>query len=158
MLNRLSISVLLKSVIALMGVVIVVMLAMSARESYDRLASANRIAGVANVSGYMFEALNALRVDRFSTARDLVGERQFATMDPLVQNARDKEMPALHGLVAALATLNYPERDQAVADFAGRIKRIAELQEKTAAALKEPKSARPPGLADEYGKEGDGLI
>src|SRR5215469_8664560 len=128
MLNRLSISVLLKSVIAIMGAVIVVMLALSARESWERLAAANRIAGVANVSGYMFEALNALRVDRFSTERDLIGERVFATMDPLVQNARDKEMPALRGLVAALATINYPDRDQAITDFSGRIARIAELQ------------------------------
>ena len=86
------------------AIVIVAMLALSARESWERLATANRIAGVANVSGYMFEALNALRVDRFSTTRDLAGERQFPNMDPLVQNARDKEMPALQGLVTALAS------------------------------------------------------
>jgi methyl-accepting chemotaxis protein len=158
MLNRLSISVLLKSVIAVMGAVIVVMLALSARESWERLQTANRISGVANVSGYMFEALNALRVDRFSTERDLIGERQFQNGDPLIQNARDKEMPALRGLVAALATLNHPERDQAITEFEGRIKRIAELQQKTTAALAQPKSARPPELAAEYGKEGDGLI
>jgi len=158
MLNRLSISALLKSVIAIMGIVIVAMLAMSARESWERLTIANRIAGVANVSGYMFGALNALRVDRFSTTRDLAGERQFPNMDPLVQNARDKEMPALQGLVTALAALNYPDRDQAITDFSARIKRIAELQPKTAAALRQPKSARPAELSDEYGKEGDGLI
>ncbi|HUC49606.1 MAG TPA: methyl-accepting chemotaxis protein [Xanthobacteraceae bacterium] len=158
MLSRFSISVLLKSVIAVMGVVIVVMLALSARESWDRLTTANRIAGVANVSAYMFQALNGLRVDRFSTARDLIGERQFTSMDPLIQNARDKEMPALHGLVTALATLDYPDRDQAITDFSARIKRYADLQEKTATAIQQPKAARPPGLADEYGKEGDGLI
>jgi methyl-accepting chemotaxis protein len=158
MLSRFSISVLLKSVIAVMGAVIVVMLALSARESWERLNTANRIAGVANVSGYMFEALNALRVDRFSTARDMVGERQFPSLDPLIKASRDKEMPALHGLVAALATLDYPDRDKAIADFSGRIKRYAELQEKTAAAMQQPKSARPAGLVDEFGKEGDGLI
>jgi methyl-accepting chemotaxis protein len=158
MLSRFSISVLLKSVIALMGAVIVVMLALSARESCERLQTANRIAGVANVSAYMFVALNGLRVDRFSTARDLVGERQFTSMDPLIQGARDKEMPALRGLLAALATVNYPDRDQAIADFSGRIQRFADLQEKTAAAVLQPKSARPPELAEEYGKEGDGLM
>jgi methyl-accepting chemotaxis protein len=158
MLSRLSISTLLKSVIAVMGVAIVVMLALSARESWTRLNAANRISGVATVSTYMFTALNGLRVDRFSTARDLMGERQFASMDPLVQHARDQEMPALNGLVIALATLEYPERDQAIADFSERIKRLTELQQKTAAAFLQPKSARPAELAQVYGKEGDELM
>jgi methyl-accepting chemotaxis protein len=158
MLNRLSISVLLKSVIAVMGAVIVVMLALSARESWERLRTADRIAGVANVSAYMFQALNGLRVDRFSTARDLVNDRQFATLDPLIKSARDKEMPALNSLAAALAIVDFPDRDQAIADLSARTKRLADLQEKTTAAMAQPKSARPAELTEAYGKEGDGLM
>jgi methyl-accepting chemotaxis protein len=158
MFNRLSVSILLKSVIAILGAVVVVMLALSARESWTRLNTANRIAGVANVSAYMFTALNGLRVDRFSTARNLVNDRQFPTLDPLIKGARDKEMPALDGLVTALATVDFPDRDQAIADFSGRIKRFAELQDKSTAAMAQPKSARPPELAEAYGKEGDGMM
>jgi len=158
MLNRLSVSILLKSVIATLGAIVVVMLALGARDSWTRQNTANRIAGVANVSAYMFTALNSLRIDRFSTARDLVGDRQFTAMDPLVQGARDKEMPALNGLLAALAAVDYPDRDQAIADFSARIKRLSELQGKTGAAFQQPKSARPAELAEAYGKEGDGLI
>ncbi len=158
MFNRLSVSILLKSVIALMGATVVIMLALGARDSWTRLNTANRISGVANVSAYMFTALNGLRVDRFSTARDLINDRQFATLDPLIKGARDKEMPALNSVLGALAAMDYPDRDQAIADLSARVKRLSELQEKTTAAMAQPKSARPPELADAYGKEGDGMI
>src|ERR1700722_10293713 len=143
MLNRLSVSVLLKSVIAMLGATVVIMLALGARDSWTRLNTANRISGVANVSAYMFTALNSLRVDRFSTVRDLVGDRQFPGLDPLLKTPRETEMQALDGLLTALATVDFPDRDQAIADFSARIKRFAELQDKTAAAMQQPKSARP---------------
>src|SRR5580704_8261282 len=103
MFNRLSVSILLKSVIAVLGATVVIMLALSARESWTRVNTANRISGVANVSAYMFTALNSLRVDRFGTVRDLVGERQFPGLDPLLKGPRDTEMPALANIVTALA-------------------------------------------------------
>jgi methyl-accepting chemotaxis protein len=134
-----------------------IMLALSARESWTRLNTANRISGVANVSAYMFTALNSLRVDRFGTVRDLLADRQFPGLDPLLKGPRDTEMPALNSVVTALAAVDFPDRDQAVADFSARIKRFAELQDKTAAAMAQPKSARSPELAQDYGKEGEGL-
>ena len=158
MLNRLSVSVLLKSVIAMLGATVIIMLALGARDSWTRLNTANRISGVANVSAYMFTALNGLRVDRFSTARDLVNDRQFATLDPLIKAARDKEMPALNSLATALASVDFPDRDQAIADLSSRTKRLADLQDKTAAAMAQPKAERPAELSDAYGKEGDGLM
>jgi methyl-accepting chemotaxis protein len=156
MLSRVSISVLLKSVIALMGAVIVVMLALSARESWTRLQVANRISGVADISAYMFTGLNSVRVDRSATQRSQIAERM--TMDPMIKRSRDKEMPALNALVPALAALDFPERDQAVADLGTKIKRLVELQEKTAAAIAQPKSARPAGLGDEFFKEASALM
>jgi methyl-accepting chemotaxis protein len=156
MLSRISISTLLKSVIAVLGAAIVVMLALSARESWTRLNAANRISGVANASGYMFTALNSLRVDRSATGRDLLADR--TTTDPVLKSSRDTEMPALNSLPAALAAVDFPDRDQAVADFSARIKRLTDLQEKTAAAIAQPKSARPAGLGDEYFKDGTGMM
>ena len=156
MLNRLSISILLKSVIAIMGTVIVVMLALSANDSWSRLKAANRIVGVANISAYMFTGLNSLRVDRSATQRSQLAER--TTMDPMIQKSRDTEMPALNALLPALAALDFPERDQAVVDLGSRIKRLTELQAKTVAAIAQPKSARPAGLGDEFFKEATGLM
>jgi len=158
MFNRLSVNVLLKSIIAALGAVIVVLLALSARESWTRLDTANRISAVANASTYMFTAMNSLRVDRSSTVRDLLADRQLTTMGSLVKDTREAEIPALNALLPALAAVDFPERDQAIADFSGRTKRLLELQQQTAAAFLQPKSARPALLAQEYGKEADGLM
>ena len=154
MLNRLSISVLLKSVIALMGAVIVVMLALSARESWTRLQTANRISQVANISAYMFTALNSLRVDRASTARDLLADKPPAGIGKMIKDQRDTEMPALASTLQVLAASDFPERDQAIADLEPKIKKFAELQKQTDAAFSQPKAARPAGLGDEYNKQG----
>ena len=156
MLSRFSISVLLKSVIALMGAVIVVMLALSARESWQRLQTANRISQVANVSAYIFTAMNSLRVDRASTVRDLLGEQR--AMSSLVKDSRDKEMPALNAMLPVLAAADFPDRDQAVADLSDKIKGLAELQPKTDAAIAQPKSARPAELGDAYFKQANALM
>jgi methyl-accepting chemotaxis protein len=156
MLNRFSVSALLKSVIAVMGAAIVVMLALSARESWTRLKTANRISDVANISAYMFTAMNSLRVDRASTVRELMGDKQ--TMSTLLKDAREKEMPALNDLLPVLAATDFADRDQAVADLSGRIKRLTELQQETATALTQPKSARPVELGEEYNKLCLGLM
>jgi hypothetical protein len=139
MINRLSVSALLKAVIATFSAALVIMLALDARESAVSLSTANRISSVANVSTYMFRAMNGLRVDRASTQRDLLADRQQATIEPLLKDSRDSEMSALNGLLTALAAADFPDRDQALADFAGRTKRLAELQQRTAAALAQPK-------------------
>ena len=157
MLNRFSISVLLKSVIAVMGAVIVVMLALSARESWARLQTANRISAVANISAYMFTAMNSLRVDRASTFRDLVADKQFTAVSSLIKDSRDKEMPALNSMLPLLAAADFPDRDQAVADLGGQIKQLADLQPPSAAALLQPKATRPAGLGEAYSKLGTAL-
>jgi methyl-accepting chemotaxis protein len=157
MLNRLSISVLLKSVIAVMGAVIVVMLALSARESWSRLQTANRISQVANISAYMFTAMNSLRVDRASTMRDLMSDKQPAAINPMVKGARDAEMPALNAMLTALAAMDFPDRDQAVADLGDKVKRFTALQSQTTPAFLQPKSARPAGLGEDYNKQGTAL-
>ena len=156
MLSRISVSTLLKSVIAVLGAAIVVMLALSARDSWARLNAADRISGVANVSGYMFTAMNSLRVDRSATGRNLLNDR--TTIDPILNTSRDKEMPALNSLPAALAAVDFSDRDQAIAYFNTRIKRLTDLQERTAAAIAQPKSARPAGLGDEFFKEGTAMM
>src|SRR5271166_1425912 len=111
MLSRVSVSILLKSVIAALGAIVVVMLALNARESWTRLKAANQISDVANISSYMFVAMNSLRVDRSSTVRDLVADKQLTAMNKLLKESRDIEMPALNGLLAALASAEVPDRD-----------------------------------------------
>ncbi len=158
MLNRLSVSILLKCVIATFGAIVVVMLALSARESWSRLQTANRISQVANISAYMFTAMNSLRVDRSATLRGLLMDKQPAKMDPLVTAMRASDMPALNNLVAALAAADFPDHDAAATDFAAKIKRLAELQQQTEPVFLKPKAERPANLAPDYGKAADAVM
>lgn len=85
MLNRVSVNVILKSVIATLAAAVVVMLAMGAWSSWVRLGAVNRIAAAADASGYMFTALHNLRVDRASSFRDLRADKQLTAMSPLLR-------------------------------------------------------------------------
>src|SRR5580704_1617697 len=142
MLKRLSVNVLLKSVIATLGIAIVVMLSLSAWESWKRLGAENRIAAVANASAYMFTAMHNLRVDRSSTFRDLMADKQFTAPSQLVKESREGEMPALDAALGALAAVDIPERQSVIAELDQRIKKLTALQQESAAAFLQPKAAR----------------
>ena len=63
MLNRLTISALLKSVIALMAACVVAFLVMTAWESWGRLQTAARISVIADASAHAFKAMKLHRVE-----------------------------------------------------------------------------------------------
>ena len=149
MLNRVSVSALLKCVIAVLSAAVVIMLAISAWSSWGRLDAASRIAAIADASGYMFTALHNLRVDRTSSFRDLQADRVFTSMGQLLRESREGEMPALNGALVALANVDFPERATAIADLEQKIKKLVALHQESAAALAQPKAARRAGLAQE---------
>ena len=115
MLNRISVNVLLKSVIATLAAALVAMLAIDAWSSWTRLAAVNRIAAVADTSAYLFTALHNMRVDRATTYRELLSDRVSPTLPQLLKSARDGDMPALKAALVALQGAEFPERDAAVA-------------------------------------------
>src|SRR5438105_6668935 len=80
MLDRLAVNTLLKFVIATLATAVVIVLSLGAWDSWGRLAAVNRIAAVADASGYLFTALHNLRVDRASTFRDLSADKQFTSL------------------------------------------------------------------------------
>jgi methyl-accepting chemotaxis protein len=158
MLDRISVSALLKCVIAALGAAVVVMLALGALTSWSRLGAASRIAAVADVSGHMFTALHNLRVDRTSSFRDLETDRVFTAMSPLLRSSREGEMPALKAALVSLAAVDFPERATAVADLDQQVKKLEALHRESAAALMQPKAARRQGLAKEVYDTADNLI
>src|SRR3954468_3954958 len=111
MVNRVSVSALLKSVIAILAAAVVILVAIDAWNSWARLAAVNRIAAVADASAYLFTAQHNLRVDRASTYRELLSERQWPSLPPLLKSTRDGDMPALNAALAALRGTQFPERD-----------------------------------------------
>src|SRR5712691_1976088 len=102
MLNRISVNVILKSVIATLVAAVVIVLAQGAWNSWTRLKSANRIASVADVSIHLFTALHNLRSDRARSYRALVADEQISAQDPKLWLARNAAMPALKSALSAL--------------------------------------------------------
>ncbi len=158
MLNRISISVLLKLVIVTMAASAMITVSISAWDSWTRLAAVKRITAVAETSSYLFTALHNLRVDRASTYRDLNSDKPVMQMTPLLKHSRDGEMPALKSGLAALEATDFAGRDSAVSRLRQAITNLTALHEEANAASAQPKSARPQGLAQKYFKETDDLI
>jgi methyl-accepting chemotaxis protein len=158
MLDRLSVNAILRSVIAALGTVVVIMLAAGAWSSWSRYQVDSRIAGVAATSAHLFTALHNLRSDRARSYRMLLGDEQITTRDPRLFESRDGEMPALKGALATLAALDFPERQALWAELDQRIKKLTALHEESVAALRQPKAARRAGLAPEIRDEITALI
>jgi methyl-accepting chemotaxis protein len=158
MLKKMSVNALLTSVIAALGAAIVVMLSLSAWDSWERLGTANRIAAVAEVSGHLFTSLHNMRVDRASGFRDLMAEKPVSSPNALLAQTRRDMMPALYAAVKTLDAVDFPERAAAVSDLTQRVKRLEALHEESTAAFLQPKAARRAGLAQEYFKEIDSFI
>jgi methyl-accepting chemotaxis protein len=158
MLDRLSINALLRSVIATLSAVIVIMLAAGAWSSWSRLQVDSRIAGVAATSAHVFTALHNLRSDRARSYRMLLGDEVVTARDPRLWESRDGEMPALKGALAALETVDFPERQAVTAELDQRIKKLTALHQESVAAVAQPKSARRAALAPEIRDEITALI
>lgn len=151
MFDRLTVSTLLKSVIATMAACVVVMLAINAWESFGRLNTAARISTIAEASGHAFKAMHNLRTDRSSTFRTLSADAVMpADTEAYILQIRNAEMPAMKAALSLLAS----------ADFSGKAELLSELTRLTAAldgmqpesldAMKKPKASRRAGLAVEY--------
>jgi methyl-accepting chemotaxis protein len=158
MLNRISVNALLKSVIAILGAAVVIMLAISAWGSWTRLTAVNQIAAVADVSAHMFKALHNLRSDRSRSYRMLIADQTASSRDPRMWESRDAEMLALKSAVVTLDSVNFPERQAAVSDLAQRVKKLTALHEESANAVAQPKASRRAGLAQEISNEITALI
>ncbi len=153
MFSKLSIGTLLKSLIATLVAVVMVIFTLNAWDSWRKLAAVDRISAVAETSSYMFAALHNLRVDRTYTFRDLSADRQFTAMKSQLREVRDAEVPALKSALASLEKVDYPSRQEAIASLGQSMRRLLALQEESAAAILQPKAARRPALAQEFFNE-----
>jgi len=158
MMNRLSANALVKSVIATMATAIVIMLATSAWQSWRRLDDTAYISAVANATSYVFTAMHNLRVDRASTVRDILADKQLAGPSKQIQESRGGEMPALQSALAALETVDFPERSTLLPSLAQSVKALTALHQETLSAFTQPKSARRAGLGEEFERTVNALL
>jgi methyl-accepting chemotaxis protein len=148
--NRLSVNVLLKSVIGALAGALVLALAAGAWHSWNRLVAVDRIAATANASADMFTALHNLRLDRAMSGRAIRTDAVMSPLSPDIRKSRDAEMPALKAALATLKTMQLPEQNTLVPAFEAAIERLAAMQQETEAALRQPKAARRATLEKEY--------
>ncbi len=153
MLNKLSVGALLKSVIGILGAVVIVMLAQNAWEAFARYRTANRGAAVVDISRNLFTALHNLRVDRSTTFRDVNGDRTLTGLAKQTQDVRTAEMAALTPALAALEALDFPQKQAMLPGILQSAKKFAAMHAETAAAVTQPKAQRRAGLAQEFNEE-----
>jgi len=151
MLDRVSVTALLKSVIVVMAACVIFLLASSAWQSWKSLEATSRISIIADASANAFKAMHNLRTDRSSSIRTLNGEGTInADMDKYIRRIHDAEMPATRATVTILAPVEFPEKDVLLQELSRQTESLATLQKEFWEAANKPKASRRPALVKEY--------
>ena len=151
MLNRLTVSALLKTVILVTSFCVVVGFSLNAWDSWGRLQAASRIAVIADASANIFKAMHNLRTDRSTTNRLLNSDAPMdADIEKYLRNIRDTEMPAMGNALGLLGGLEFAQQQTLVPEFDRVFKTMTTLQKEFWEAMAKPKASRRPELAKEY--------
>jgi methyl-accepting chemotaxis protein len=151
MLNRLTVSALLKIVILVTSFCVVVGFSLNAWDSWGRLQAASRIAVIADASANMFKAMHNLRTDRSTTNRLLNSDVPMeADIEKYLRNIRDTEMPAMGNALGLLGGIEFAQQATLVPEFDRLLKTLTALQREFWDAMGKPKASRRPALAKEY--------
>jgi methyl-accepting chemotaxis protein len=151
MLDRFTVSSLIKSAIALLAICLTILLGINAWNSWERLATTGRIQLVADASSNLFKAMHNLRSGRATTNRNLTEE---APLKPDIQvylrTTREAELPAMRAAARAIEGLDFPDHQTVMPELNRLIKDFAALDEEAWDALSKPKSARRLFLGKEF--------
>ena len=108
MLNRLTVSALLKTVILATAFCVVIGFSLNAWDSWGRLQVTNRIAVIADASADLFKAMHNLRTDRSTTDRLLNSDAPIdSDIDKYLRGLRDAEMPAMANALQLLPGIEF---------------------------------------------------
>jgi hypothetical protein len=151
MLNRLTVSALLKTVILTTSFCVVVGFSLNAWQSWGRLQVASRISVVADASANLFKAMHNLRTDRSTTNRLLNSDAPMeADIEKYLRNIRDTEMPAMSNALTMLGSMEFAQQKTLVPEFERLLKAVGAMQKEFWEAMGKPKAQRRPTLANEY--------
>jgi methyl-accepting chemotaxis protein len=159
MLNRLTISALLKSVIAVMAACVVAFLITAAWDSRGRLQSAGRISIIAEASENTFRAMHNLRTDRANTTQTLNGESVVdSTAEKLLHDYRDTENLAMRSVADLGATVDFADQKTLLPTLTRLMETLKALQGESWDAMGKPKASRRPALGKEYAETATALL
>ena len=151
MLNRLTVSALLKIVILTTAFCVLIGFSLNAWESWGRLQVASRISVIADASANLFKAMHNLRTDRSTTVRLLNSDAPMdAEIEKYLRNIRDTEMPAMANALATLGTLEFANQKTLVPELDRQFKTVGTLQKEFWEAMSKPKAQRRADLPKEY--------
>lgn len=151
MLNRLTVSALLKAVILSTAFCVVLGFSLNAWDSWGRLQVTNRIGAVADASANLFKAMHNLRTDQSTTVRLLNNEGSMdSDIDKYLRSLRDSEMPAMASALALLPSLEFSQQATLVPEFDRLFKTLTAQQKEFWDEVAKPKASRRPALVKEY--------
>ena len=151
MLNRLTVSTLLQSVIVLMAIGVVAAISVSAWNSWGRVRSAGRISLIADASSGLFKAMHNMRTDRASTNRVLAGEPVIdAENEKYLQTIYDSEMPAMRSAAEVLASVDFNNKATLLPALNQLIEKLTAAHTEAWDMMRKPKAARRPDVAKDY--------
>src|ERR1700736_1825859 len=159
MLNRLTVSALLKIVILTTAFCGVVGFSLNAWDSWGRLQVTSRISVISDASANLFKAMHNLRTDRSTTSRLLNSDAPMdSDIEKYLRSIRDAEMPAMSSALAVLGEFEFAQQKTLVPELDRLLKTLTSEQKEFWDAMGTPKASRPPTLAKEYMATVNGLL
>ncbi len=159
MLNRLTVSALLKTVILVTSFCVVIGFSLNAWDSWGRLQQAGRISVITDASANMFKAMHNLRTDRSTTNRLLNGGAPLdADIEKYLRALRDAEMPGMSNALALFGKIEFPQQQTLVPEFDRLFKTLTAAQKEFWELMAQPTSPRRAALAKEYMETTQGLL
>ena len=150
MLNRLTVSALLKAVILTTACCIVAGFSLSAWDSWERLQLTGRISVIAEASANLFKAMHNLRTDQSTTVRLLNSDQPSdAAIEKYLRGLRETQMRAIGNALSQLATIEFSQQNTLVPELDRLFKTLTAQHEEFWDEVGKPKAARRPALVKE---------
>jgi methyl-accepting chemotaxis protein len=151
MLNRLTVSALLKAVILTTALIIIAGVSLSAWESWQRLQTATRILVVADASANLFKAMHNLRTDRSTTSRQMNSDQAIdPDIEKYLRNLRDSEVPALAKGLDLLTKIEFAEQKTLVPELDRLYRKLIEQHKESWSEISKQKASRRLPLVKEF--------
>jgi methyl-accepting chemotaxis protein len=159
MLNRLTVSALLKIVILATSFCVVIGVSLNAWDSWGRLQVANRISVITDTSAFLFKAMHNLRTDRSTTDRLLKSDAPMdADIEKYLRGLRDAEMPSMANALQLLPSTQFAGQQTLVPEFDRLFKLLTAEQQEFWNEVAKPKAQRRAALPQEYQETTQGLL
>ncbi|HWK44438.1 MAG TPA: methyl-accepting chemotaxis protein, partial [Stellaceae bacterium] len=153
-LRNLSIRTILGLVVAVMGLLVVALSANSTIDAVHRSVDARRVATFASVSQSLFKVLQSHRLERGNVLAPLMAEAASGeAVDKIVAGNRKMAEEGYDEALRALPLLDLAGLPELTTKLKAIHDTVAALRPRVDAALHQPKSARDPGVLQEWPKQ-----